>query len=315
MTQISDYTYTLDPPIIFTRPAADLTNYQVKVIIQNGTGMYDSLTHAVNIPTGECKADFSDVRFSDGVTIHNTWLEYVDVTKAIFWVKVPIIQSGTYTKMYVHWGNPAKTYQGLPITSTFLSGVDPAGGSVGNWVTKGAMSSNLALTISGGMIQLARTGASYSNNSIYDNTVTLPTDAFAVHARVVYGGTTPSIGLVAITGTSGHAMYSPGTAMAGYEFSSLAATYWAGGGVSTYTPTAPSTGSWEMNLIRLGKQIQCRFQPYGSISLRDFDFWEADHLPVSNYDTISVLSSATFGQDVEKTSKISVLSSASITQV
>ena len=87
--------------------AGAVTDYQVRITVHYGSNTDDGENVYVN---GKCKADFSDIRFTDedGVTKLNYWLqEKVDSDYAIFWVKIPDIPAFPNVKsIYVYYGNP-----------------------------------------------------------------------------------------------------------------------------------------------------------------------------------------------------------------
>ncbi|NTW31332.1 MAG: DUF2341 domain-containing protein [Bacteroidetes bacterium] len=86
----------IKPITISNTSGSALTNYQVK--------------HTITFVAGKMKADFSDLRFTDGsCTQLNYYIEtYTASTSATVWVKVPSVPTSG-TTIYMHYGNSSAT--------------------------------------------------------------------------------------------------------------------------------------------------------------------------------------------------------------
>jgi hypothetical protein len=80
------------------------TNYQVKIVVINGTGTDSGGTVYINNKT---RTDFGDVRFtgSDGTTLLDYWMQNVNSNvNATFWVEVADDLSSSNVTIYVYYG-------------------------------------------------------------------------------------------------------------------------------------------------------------------------------------------------------------------
>ena len=87
MAWLTGWTYRQSHTISGSSDGAQ-TNYQVKIIVDYGSGSSSGDTIYVD---GNCKTDFSDIRFtsSDGETVLDYWIEdYTVSDNAIIWVEV-----------------------------------------------------------------------------------------------------------------------------------------------------------------------------------------------------------------------------------
>jgi hypothetical protein len=73
--------------------AADLKDYQVKVVVPQDGGM---------------RSDFADIRFTDrdGKTLLGFWREGAAAGRVTFWVKMPFIPARGVVNAFVYYGNP-----------------------------------------------------------------------------------------------------------------------------------------------------------------------------------------------------------------
>ncbi len=84
------------------------TNYQVRILVWNTTGT-DS---GENVYVGsKVRTDFGDVRFtrSDGTTLLDYWIESINATAAIFWVKITDDLSANNVTIYIYYGKSNTT--------------------------------------------------------------------------------------------------------------------------------------------------------------------------------------------------------------
>jgi len=90
--------------------AGAVTDYQIRIIVHNGSGVDSGENVYLN---GKCRTDFGDVRFTsdDGVTLLNYWIEEKkDGNYTIFWIKIPNIPTNPSTAtIYIYYGNPTAT--------------------------------------------------------------------------------------------------------------------------------------------------------------------------------------------------------------
>lgn len=118
----SDMAYRVEHNITGSS-AGDVTNYQIKIVIVNGSG---TSSGEVYYTTNIMQPDFDDVRFtwynysSQTEVPCDYWVEEVNTgVNATFWVEVPEIpQSGTAT-IYVYYGNSTAT-TASNATNTFV---------------------------------------------------------------------------------------------------------------------------------------------------------------------------------------------------
>ena len=91
----------LDPNWAYRVPitigsTANLSDYPVKLLVDAMSGM---------------RSDFGDIRFtqSDGTNPISYWMDcQVDATNAVFWIRVPSVQT-TSTVVYMYYGNTNAT--------------------------------------------------------------------------------------------------------------------------------------------------------------------------------------------------------------
>lgn len=87
---------------------------------------YDSLDPDIVSLGGNCRTDFADVRFRQGVTELDYWIEKkVDSNYAIFWVEVPTIPADPDSAtIYIYYGRAGVTTTTSSIYDTFPVGDD-----------------------------------------------------------------------------------------------------------------------------------------------------------------------------------------------
>lgn len=113
--------FTFRKSITVSRPSGSITNYQLAVIVGESSGSPGAQVHC----TGNCAADFGDLRFTrvDGTTSLNYWIETASGTSpnriATVWVKFDSINT-TDTTFYIYYGNAAATTTANG-TDTFLT--------------------------------------------------------------------------------------------------------------------------------------------------------------------------------------------------
>jgi PKD repeat protein len=137
-----------------------LTDYQIGLRLSNLTGVSFATTFggsnggiAVLYTNGTTKADWSDIRFTDGSdTSLAYWIETgtQNATSAFVWVRVPSISSAGTTKIRFYYGNSgaSSNSNGLSTFNNYFSDFD----SLNNWTIKGTgtwSTSNSILTIPG----------------------------------------------------------------------------------------------------------------------------------------------------------------------
>ena len=134
------------------------TNYQLKLTVNYGAGSDSGSSVYCD---SNCKADFSDLRFtsSDGVTLLDHWIEsYTASTSAVVWVEIPSIPASPGSvSIYMYYGNSAASSASNG-DSTFLFFDDFPGTSldankwevVGQTITYTVANSKLSVTDKGG---------------------------------------------------------------------------------------------------------------------------------------------------------------------
>ena len=94
----NDWAYRREITIDNTSNSNDLTDYQVKITLDN-----------TNFDFSHANSDGSDIRFTDddGSTLLYHWIEKWDSTnqEAIIWVKVPSIPASSNKTIYMYYGN------------------------------------------------------------------------------------------------------------------------------------------------------------------------------------------------------------------
>ncbi len=147
---------TNDPVPINNSSGSALSDYQLKITVPHSQGM---------------KSDFGDVRFVDsaGSAELSYWLEsFTPSTSAIFWVKVPLISTGS-SSIKLIYGNPDATTTSNP--SSVFDVYDDFNGSTldtSKWTQHG---SGGQISFNGGLITLS--GASDSISSIIKSKTTI----------------------------------------------------------------------------------------------------------------------------------------------
>jgi hypothetical protein len=116
----------------------ELSNYQIKINVNYGSGASEGDTVYLS---GRCQPSFGDVRFTWYNAAENTevecpyWTEQVaSGSNAVFWVKVPQIQSSNST-LYIYYGqsNAVSTSNGNQTFEFF----DDFSGTLSKWTTVG----------------------------------------------------------------------------------------------------------------------------------------------------------------------------------
>jgi hypothetical protein len=99
---LSQWKYRKTITINNTSNSNNLTDYQVLVTLDT-----QSL-----ISAGKMRSDGGDIRFADGVTLLNYWIESgINTTSTKIWVKVPSIPASSSKTIYVYYGNSSATSQ------------------------------------------------------------------------------------------------------------------------------------------------------------------------------------------------------------
>ena len=118
----SDWAYRREITIDNTSNSNDLTDYQVKITLDN-----------TNFDFSHANSDGSDIRFTDddGSTLLYHWIEKWDSTneEAIVWVKVSSIPGSSAKTIYMYYGNPSAS-DASDVSNTFIREID---GLVGSW--------------------------------------------------------------------------------------------------------------------------------------------------------------------------------------
>jgi hypothetical protein len=120
-----------------TPPTIDLSNYQIRIVVNYGAGTSSGDTVYLN---GHCKTDFRDVRFTWFNSTLNSevecsyWIEQSTASSnATFWVKIPQITSNS--AMYIYYGkSSATTTSSGDSTFEFF---DDFSGNLNKWTTVG----------------------------------------------------------------------------------------------------------------------------------------------------------------------------------
>ncbi|MGD0353864.1 MAG: DUF2341 domain-containing protein [Dehalococcoidia bacterium] len=154
-----------------------LSNYQVKLIVNKGTGTDSAGNVYLN---NHCRDDFGDIRFTgaDGVTLLDYWVESsVPGVSAVVWVELDAIPARPgIASFYCYYGNSGAA-TASNIQNTFVFGDDfndTTLDTAGRWTvtsSSGSYSeSGGTLTVTGGK-EVIRSKATYDNQ-------------YALHARV-----------------------------------------------------------------------------------------------------------------------------------
>jgi hypothetical protein len=97
---LSQWKYRRAITINNTSNSNNLTDYQVLVTLDT-----QSL-----ISAGKMRNDGGDIRFADGATLLNYWIESgINTTSTKIWVKVPSIPANSTKTIYVYYGNSSAT--------------------------------------------------------------------------------------------------------------------------------------------------------------------------------------------------------------
>ena len=119
-------------PITVTELSGNsISNYAVKIVLNSS-----------NFDFSHAKPDGSDIKFtlSDGVTEIPYWIETWNSTKecAVIWVKIPELQGGSSTVIYMYYGNPNAISKSDP-DKVFIFYDDFLGDSINTtkWVVTG----------------------------------------------------------------------------------------------------------------------------------------------------------------------------------
>ena len=123
----NDWAYRREITIDNTSNSNDLTDYQVKITLDN-----------TNFDFSKANNDGSDIRFTDddGSTLLYYWIEKWDSTnqEAIIWVKVPSIPASSNKTIYMYYGN-ASASDASDGDNTFEFFDDASGTYSDKWVT------------------------------------------------------------------------------------------------------------------------------------------------------------------------------------
>jgi len=123
-----DFSYRIQHNI--TGSAVSLTDYQIKIVMVNGTGISQGNVHYT---THVSRPDFGDVRFTWYNSTSNReqpipyWPESVNYGKnATFWIKVPVIHASPQSAtIYIYYGkNDAQTESNGDATFIFFDDFD-----------------------------------------------------------------------------------------------------------------------------------------------------------------------------------------------
>jgi hypothetical protein len=108
------------------------SNYQVKIIVKNGTGTDSEDTVYIN---NKARNDFGDIRFisyTDNTTKLDYWIEQKNTgSNATFWVKIPDNLNTTGSSIWLYYGNSAATNKSNG-TNTFIF-FDDFSGDLSKW--------------------------------------------------------------------------------------------------------------------------------------------------------------------------------------
>jgi hypothetical protein len=84
------------------------TNYQIRIVVANGTGTDNGETMYIN---NKARSDFGDIRFTtvNGILL-DYWMESLNVGKnATFWIEIAGNLTGQAQTIYLYYGNPIAT--------------------------------------------------------------------------------------------------------------------------------------------------------------------------------------------------------------
>jgi len=108
------------------------TNYQVKIVVENGTGSDSGDTVYID---NKARSDFGDIRFirySDNTTELDYWIEEINSDdNATFWVEIPDNLNTTNAKIWIYYGNSSATNNSNG-TNTFIF-FDDFSGDLSKW--------------------------------------------------------------------------------------------------------------------------------------------------------------------------------------
>jgi hypothetical protein len=129
--------------------ASSLTSYQVLVIADTSTP----------ISAGRMRADGGDIRFYDGTTSLNYWIEGgINTTSTRIWVKIPFISASSIKVIQMYYGNPnAGSISSGDNTFLFF---DDFSGTALDWTNKWKSTNQSLYTVTNGILTLATTSNS-----------------------------------------------------------------------------------------------------------------------------------------------------------
>jgi len=135
--------YKRDITIDNSSNASSLTNYQVLITVDTSTP----------ISAGKMRSDCGDIRFYDGITPLNYWIEGgINTTSTRIWVKIPSIPASSTKVIQMYYGNPNLTSLSSA-DNTMLFFDDFSGGL--DWTNKWKSTNQSLYTVSSGVLTLA----------------------------------------------------------------------------------------------------------------------------------------------------------------
>jgi hypothetical protein len=147
---LSQWKYKKAITINNTSNSNALTDYQVPI----------SLDTASLISAGKMRSDGGDIRFADGATLLNYWVESgINTTSTTIWVKVPSIPASSSKTIYVYYGNPSATSQSNgDATFDFFDDFEGTSLNTSKWALQ--KSAGGSISISNGNITFSVSGTS-----------------------------------------------------------------------------------------------------------------------------------------------------------
>lgn len=124
----------------YTHNSASHTNMQIFINVYRGSGV-DGIDGVYL--DGQCKADYSDVRFYDITNSANLvyWMEGIYDDHAVFWIKLPSIPNGSFD-IGIVYGNPSATSQSSGVnTFPFFDDFDGTAINAAKWTQVGTQGS------------------------------------------------------------------------------------------------------------------------------------------------------------------------------
>ena len=140
---ISGLKYKRDITINNISNSNSLTNYQVLITVDTATP----------ISAGKMRSDCGDIRFYDGITPLNYWIEGgINTTSTQIWVKIPSIPASSTKVIQMYYGNPnlGSISSG---DNTFLFFDDFSGAAL-DWTNKWQSTDHTLYTVSSGVLTL-----------------------------------------------------------------------------------------------------------------------------------------------------------------